>query len=476
MNLGGPSLENGDVEALLLIDDWAGVAPATGTWTIAFEGEEIGDTGEYHAWLADDSQVGSVFPYLSTNADNRYLIGKPGSAINGITVGSYSAHDATTRFRTSWTDVNGIGRTDTSALLGDISDFSSTGKTRDRRVKPEVTAPGERVLGAVSKDAFPGIAPNSIYRFHPFAEATGLLTDATPNHAFGLLQGTSFSAPVVAGLAARILSTSPTLDAVQVRNVLINSATTDVSTGAVPNDMWGYGKVSLTVGGVTLPGKPSHHDRLTGARRPERGLRPGAVGLGRKAAVLLVSRLGLPAYGPEPGRHRPPHRHRHGHRHLQLHRPRHRFYCSRSGRHESARDIRHRHAGPPDRDFGSTPRPLGSAVRRNRGGHGRSDALHVVTGRRHPPLWPWPQRERPHRRRRNCRWQVRLHGSGAGCVGRDRVQGGQAQGDADRIRCLGTPGRRSERRQPHRDRRPQPGSCSLLYRQCRRSDPECRLR
>ena len=198
-NLGGPSLENGDVEALILIDDWAGTAPAPGNWTIAFQGEEIGDTGEYHAWLADDSQVGSVFPYLSANADNRYLIGKPGSAINGITVGSYSAHDPTTRFRTSWTDVSGIARTDTSAILGDISDFSSTGKTRDGRVKPEVTAPGERVLGAMSKDAFPGVGPNSIYRFHPFAEPTGLLTDASPDHAFGLLQGTSFSAPVVAG-------------------------------------------------------------------------------------------------------------------------------------------------------------------------------------------------------------------------------------------------------------------------------------
>jgi subtilisin family serine protease len=149
--------------------------------------------------------------------------------------------------------VNGIARTDTSAVLDDISDFSSTGKTRDGRVKPEITAPGERVLGAVSKDAFPGIAPNSIYRFHPFPEATGLLTDASTNHAFGLLQGTSFSAPVVTGLAARILSTNPTLDAIQVRNVLVNSATTDTFTGAVPNEVWGYGKVDLTVGGGTRP-------------------------------------------------------------------------------------------------------------------------------------------------------------------------------------------------------------------------------
>ena len=73
------------------------------------------------------------------------------------------------------------------------------------------------------------------------------------NHAFGLLQGTSFAAPVVSGLAARILSTRPTLDAIQVRNMLINSALADAFTGPVPNERWGYGKASEEVGAAPLP-------------------------------------------------------------------------------------------------------------------------------------------------------------------------------------------------------------------------------
>lgn len=57
VNLGGPSLENGDVEALLLIDDWAGVAPAPGNWTIAFEGEEIGRTSWNCAYGRTEERV-----------------------------------------------------------------------------------------------------------------------------------------------------------------------------------------------------------------------------------------------------------------------------------------------------------------------------------------------------------------------------------------------------------------------------------
>ncbi len=248
-NMGGPNPLNGQIEALVLIDDWSGTAPAAGTWTVTIEGQSIDGTGVYHGWLTDESAVGSTTPYLTGNADNQYLVAKPGGAWNGITAGSHAMHDLASRFRISWTDVNGGARVDTSAIDGDISDFSSPGRTTDGRIKPEITAPGERVMGAVSRDAYPATAPNSIYKYHPFPDPEALIVERTANHAFGMLQGTSFSAPVVTGLVARILSTAPTLDAVQIRNMLINSATADGFTGTVPNAAWGYGKVSLTVGG-----------------------------------------------------------------------------------------------------------------------------------------------------------------------------------------------------------------------------------
>ena len=266
MNMGGASPQNGDTEALVLIDDWTGTAPAGGDWTVVFRGEEVGADGSYNGWLSDDSIVGAETPYLTAGADGRLLVGKPGGAYNAITVGSFAEHDAGSRFRTSWVDVNGTLRVDDTAVDGDISDFSSPGGTRDGRVKPELAAPGERVLGAVSGAAYPpGVTPppgfetsaSSIYQYRPTSwSAEALITDRTVDHGFGLLQGTSFAAPVVTGVVARILSTNAALDAVQVRNMLVNSALVDgfVTAGgtrAVPNDLWGYGKLDTAVGATT---------------------------------------------------------------------------------------------------------------------------------------------------------------------------------------------------------------------------------
>ncbi|MFC1852510.1 S8 family serine peptidase [candidate division CSSED10-310 bacterium] len=252
-NMGGANPLNGDIEVIILIDDWSGNAPASGDWTITFEGQEISDSGIYHGWLDDNSVVGSEQPYLSANADNDYLVAKPGCAYHSITVGSYAKHEAATRFLTSWTDVGSNPRTDATAIPDDISDFSSPGKTRDGRIKPELTAPGERVMGAVSQDAYPGVSPVSIYQYHGFGAVDALIVDDTTNLAYGMLQGTSFAAPVVTGLVARILSTDPSLDAVAVRNILLNSALTDAFTGDVPNNEWGYGKADLTIGEAPLP-------------------------------------------------------------------------------------------------------------------------------------------------------------------------------------------------------------------------------
>ena len=91
-NVGGPNPANGDIEAVILLDDWSGTAPAAGDWTVAMRGEEIGQGGRYDGWLGDESQVGAERPYLSGNADNLLLVGKPGGAYNAITVGSYAKH------------------------------------------------------------------------------------------------------------------------------------------------------------------------------------------------------------------------------------------------------------------------------------------------------------------------------------------------------------------------------------------------
>lgn len=243
-NMGGTNPLNGDTEALVLIYDRSGPVPAAGEWELSVSGESIEAGGVYHAWLVDNvAQVGEVEPYFSTG-DDRYLVAKPGTAYNAITVGSFARHVLDSRFRTSWTDARGVLRLDPSALQEDISGFSAAGPTRDGRLKPELAAPGEAVIGAMSIDAHPDISPVSVYRDHGFSAPDALVLSEEPDRGFGILQGTSFSAPVVTGQVARILAVHPGLDAIQVRNVLINAALADTWTGSVPNPLWGYGKIA----------------------------------------------------------------------------------------------------------------------------------------------------------------------------------------------------------------------------------------
>lgn len=101
--------------------------------------------------------------------------------------------------------------------LGKIAYFSSRGPTRDRRLKPEVVAPGYYVLG-------------------PWAGTNDYI----------LLPGTSMASPVVAGLVALILEENPNLDVNGVRSILISQALSDGFTGSLPNNIYGYGKAFLS--------------------------------------------------------------------------------------------------------------------------------------------------------------------------------------------------------------------------------------
>jgi len=90
--------------------------------------------------------------------------------------------------------------------------FSSVGPTADGRIKPDVMAMGAAVFTV-------GTSTPSSY--------------ATAN-------GTSFSCPITAGVAALLLSANPTLTPVQVRNILRETA----SNSAAPNREIGWGIVN----------------------------------------------------------------------------------------------------------------------------------------------------------------------------------------------------------------------------------------
>ena len=69
-------------------------------------------------------------------------------------------------------------------------------------------------------------------------------------------QGTSASSPFTAGVIALMLQKNPTLDAEQVRQILIKSARKGGSVGAVPNPEWGYGMLDPAAAIAATPVRP----------------------------------------------------------------------------------------------------------------------------------------------------------------------------------------------------------------------------
>jgi subtilisin family serine protease len=120
-----------------------------------------GKTERYHAWI---ERFDGLKRCQSTfvESDSRYTLGSLSTAYKSIVVGSYNATK--------------------DGDLKPISEFSSSGPTRDRRSprrqKPDISAPGQHVLAANSR---------------------------TPN-GLTMMNGTRMAAPVVTGIAVQMLS------------------------------------------------------------------------------------------------------------------------------------------------------------------------------------------------------------------------------------------------------------------------------
>ncbi len=108
-----------------------------------------------------------------------------------------------------------VGATDEAGSPDPIDDtlapFSSRGKTQDGIAKPEVVAPGRRIIA-------------------PLASATCMIAKLYPDRLTGdghiRLSGTSMAAPVVAGAVALIRALYPNLTPDQVKWLLVNKPTT----------------------------------------------------------------------------------------------------------------------------------------------------------------------------------------------------------------------------------------------------------
>ena len=140
---------------------------------------------------------------------------------------SYKAVNGTTGSLITPADADSIVAVGATFSDGILADFSSTGPTADGRVKPEVVTQGTAIVAA-----------------------DGNTTSGYYGITRGFTQGTSFSTPLTAGVAALVFSAHPELTPMQVREALLNTASQINDTDPVknitawPNNWYGHGFIN----------------------------------------------------------------------------------------------------------------------------------------------------------------------------------------------------------------------------------------
>jgi hypothetical protein len=181
-----------------------------------------------------------------TGKTSRGSVSPPGTAKNCISVGASEsrrpelAHLTYQRFAPDKFRVNPIASDPISDNPNGVVAFSGRGPTADRRIKPDVVAPGCSILSAKSRVA---------------AGDTRFGDSPDPNYMFNA--GTSMATPMVAGCAAVVRESfrvrhglNPS--AALVKAMLINGATLlagqyiPPELEPVPNESAGFGRVNLS--------------------------------------------------------------------------------------------------------------------------------------------------------------------------------------------------------------------------------------
>ncbi len=198
-------------------------------WLVTFRTQA---PGEVHMWTLLNNDAFSSYQYnfqgiTDMPGNNDYTIATPATAYKVISVGSYAT-------KNSWVDLNGITRpwldaSGAQTLIGQHSLFSSLGPTRDKRIAPDLCAPGEVIVSALSS------------HLSPVEYSQALIIQGG---GYQLMQGTSMSAPHITGVVALMLQVYPSLDYDQVVNILRSTTRSDGFTGgSLPDNMFGAGKV-----------------------------------------------------------------------------------------------------------------------------------------------------------------------------------------------------------------------------------------
>jgi subtilisin family serine protease len=191
---------------------------------------ETKGVGQHHAWnfdfvegpLPSSQQYPFIAKYRMPDSDYSMVSGFQCHE-EIITVGNYVN-------RSKFYDVHGILRDD-GENAGYLAPNSSSGPTRDGRIKPDISATGDGIFSSFPLPLLASLLVNT-----PSVVAQGSM------HVIS--GGSSASSPVVAGLAALFLERHPEASNREIRNAIRFCAYQDAYTGGnLPDFHWGYGKL-----------------------------------------------------------------------------------------------------------------------------------------------------------------------------------------------------------------------------------------
>lgn len=219
-------------------------------------------SGDVHMWTCNHNATDSFVSLGYSdcrNGNDLATCGEIGGTGNSmISVGAYNS-------KTVWTDINGVQHDGSYwgynyQESGDIACFSSKGPTVDLRIKPDITAPGYRVVSSVNSYDV-GDYPISSTDVVSGVSASG------HNYLYACMQGTSMAAPVVTGVLALWLEAYPELTITQTKQLIRETAIHDTYTGNIDtsvvdyqNIIWGAGKIDAYAGMQRLLQKiPARH-------------------------------------------------------------------------------------------------------------------------------------------------------------------------------------------------------------------------
>ncbi|MCC7216515.1 MAG: S8 family serine peptidase [Burkholderiales bacterium] len=234
----GPQPNNDDRQIKVSIGSTSAATLVTGAWKITLVGNVVAGGSQAFSIISGEDGTGFTFT-ANTAPVTTEILTDTSSSRRVIAVASYNT-------RTTWNSAAGPSSDTSAGGVSDISNFSSRGPRRSCSnpakcpaiMKPEITAPGMKILAALTADKAKPTAPTDI-------EADGVHFASN---------GTSMATPHVTGAIALMLQQDPTMTPEVVKQRLFttvqtnafstnlpafNPATPDMP--ASPNYTWGYG-------------------------------------------------------------------------------------------------------------------------------------------------------------------------------------------------------------------------------------------